>query len=84
MLLKSRSGASLPIRLYHRFYCRVQTKKHQPATRKVPGNHRQQSEQKPGGVGAVSQPLIPTGERSGLLTRIAAMESVSLRTRMKS
>jgi hypothetical protein len=27
MLLKSRSGASLPIRLYHRFYCRVETKK---------------------------------------------------------
>jgi hypothetical protein len=31
----------------------------------------------------VSQRLIPTGERSGLLTRIAT-ESVSLCTRMKS
>jgi hypothetical protein len=33
---------------------------------------------KPDGVGAVSQRLIPTGERSGLLTHIAATESVSL------
>jgi len=32
----------------------------------------------------VSQRLIPTGERSGLLTRIAATESVSLCVRMKS
>ncbi|PYJ34454.1 MAG: hypothetical protein DME88_04990 [Verrucomicrobia bacterium] len=31
-----------------------------------------------------SQPLIPTGERSELLTHTAAMESVSLCTRMKS
>jgi hypothetical protein len=30
----------------------------------------------------VSQQLIPTGERSGLQTRIATTESVSLRTRM--
>jgi hypothetical protein len=30
------------------------------------------------------QPLIPRGERSGLLTRIAATESVSLRERMKN
>jgi len=29
------------------------------------------------------QPWIPTGERSGLLTHIAATESVSLRTRVK-
>jgi len=36
------------------------------------------------GVGAASQRLIPTGERSGLLTRIAAVESVSLRALMKS
>ncbi len=33
---------------------------------------------------AASQRLIPTGEQSGLLTHIAAMESVSLRERMKS
>jgi hypothetical protein len=31
----------------------------------------------PVGVGAVSQRLIPTGERSGLQTRIAATENVS-------
>jgi len=35
------------------------------------------------GVGAVSQRLIPTGERSGLLTRIAATESGSLCGPMK-
>jgi len=35
-------------------------------------------------TGNVSQRWIPTGERSGLLTRIAAMESVSLCVRMKS
>jgi hypothetical protein len=34
-------------------------------------------------VGVASQPWIPTGERSGLLMRIAMMESVSLRARMK-
>jgi hypothetical protein len=39
---------------------------------------------KPDGVGAVSQRLIPTGEESGLLTSIAATESVSLCARMKS
>jgi hypothetical protein len=33
---------------------------------------------------AVCQPWTPTGKRSGLLTRIAATESVSLCTRMKS
>src|SRR4030095_9108415 len=33
---------------------------------------------KPIGVGAAYQRLIPTGERSGLLTRTAATESVSL------
>jgi hypothetical protein len=33
---------------------------------------------KPAGVWAGSQRLIPTGERSGLQTRIATMESVSL------
>jgi hypothetical protein len=32
---------------------------------------------------AVSQRLIPTGERSGLLMHIATPESVSLCTRMK-
>jgi hypothetical protein len=39
---------------------------------------------KAGGVGAVSQRLIPKGERSGLLTRIAATESVWLCERIKS
>jgi hypothetical protein len=33
---------------------------------------------KPVGVGAVYQPWIPSGEQSGLLTHIAAAESVSL------
>jgi len=36
------------------------------------------------GVGAVSQPLIVRGERSLLLTRIAATESVSSFTPMKA
>jgi hypothetical protein len=36
------------------------------------------------GVGAVSQPLIPTGGQSGLLTHIATTVSASLRTLMKS
>jgi hypothetical protein len=36
------------------------------------------------GVGAVSQPWIPAGEQSSLLTRIAATESVSLYAQMKS
>jgi hypothetical protein len=39
---------------------------------------------KPVGVGKSSQPLIPTGERSGLLTRIATTESASLCVPMKS
>ena len=39
---------------------------------------------KPHEVGAVSQRLIPTGEQSLLLTRIAMMGSVSLCERMKS
>src|SRR5260370_24424785 len=38
----------------------------------------------PVGVGAVSQPSLLRGKPSGLLTRIAATESVSLCTRMKS
>jgi hypothetical protein len=38
----------------------------------------------PVGIEAASQRLIPTGEQSGLLTRIATTESVSLCTRMKS
>jgi hypothetical protein len=38
---------------------------------------------KPVGVGAVFQPWILAGERSGLLTRTAAMENGSLRTQMK-
>jgi len=39
---------------------------------------------KPVGVGAVSQRLIPTGERSGLQTRIAATVNASLCAPMKS
>jgi hypothetical protein len=38
---------------------------------------------KPVGVGAVLQPWIPAGEQYGLLTRIAATESVLLCDRMK-
>ena len=38
----------------------------------------------PDGAGATSQPLILRGERSGLQTRIATTESVSLCVRMKS
>ena len=38
---------------------------------------------RPAGVGAASQRLIPTGERSGLLTCIAMTESVSLCEQMK-
>jgi hypothetical protein len=38
---------------------------------------------KPVGVGAASQRLIPTGERSGLRTRIAATVNASLFARMK-
>ena len=48
------------------------------------GNHRRQTQQSWMELGAGSQPLIPAGERSGLLTRIAATESASLCTRMKS
>jgi len=36
------------------------------------------------GVGAASQRLIPTGERSGLLMRTAATEGVTLFARMKN
>jgi hypothetical protein len=39
---------------------------------------------KPVGVGAAYQQLIQTGERSGLLTRNATTESVSLCARMKT
>jgi len=39
---------------------------------------------KPVGVGAASQPWIPTGERSSLLTHIATTERVSLCVQMKS
>jgi hypothetical protein len=38
----------------------------------------------PVGVGAACQPSIPKGEQSGLRTRIAMTESVSLCARMKS
>jgi hypothetical protein len=39
---------------------------------------------KPVGLAAASQPLILRGERSGLLTRIAAMEGALLCMPMKS
>jgi hypothetical protein len=39
---------------------------------------------KPAGVGAASQRWIATGEQSGLQTHIAAPESISLCTRMRS
>ena len=39
---------------------------------------------KPVGVGAASQPLIPPGEESSLLTHIAATVNASLSVRMKS
>jgi hypothetical protein len=39
---------------------------------------------KPDGVWAGSQPFILAGKRSGLLTHIAATESVSSRERMKT
>jgi hypothetical protein len=39
---------------------------------------------RPVGVGAASQQLMPTDERFGLLTRIAATEDVSLCALMKS
>jgi hypothetical protein len=39
---------------------------------------------KPVGVGAMSQPRIPTGERSELLTHTAMTENVTLCERMKS
>jgi hypothetical protein len=39
---------------------------------------------KPLGVGAMSQRLIPTGERFGLQTRIAPTESILLCLQMKS
>src|SRR5262245_4717405 len=52
------------------------------------GNYRHQSSliisAKPDGVGAACQQWIVKGARSGLLTRIAATESVSLCVRMKS
>jgi hypothetical protein len=55
--------------------------------RKVQGSTRRSSltiSAKPVGVGAASQRLIPTGEPSGLLTRIATTDSGSLSVRMKS
>jgi hypothetical protein len=55
--------------------------------RKVQGITRRSSltiSAKPVGVGAGSQPLILAGKRSGLLTHIAATESLSPRERMKT
>jgi len=46
-------------------------------------HHRRQTQRVRLELGAVSQRLIPTGERSGLQTRIAMTESVSLCVRMK-
>jgi hypothetical protein len=45
------------------------------AAREVLGNHRRQTPVKPAGVWAGSQPLIPKGKRSGLLTHIEARSS---------
>src|SRR6266550_9607203 len=42
----------------------------------VLGNNRRQFSAKPVGVGAVFRRLIPTGEQSGLLTRIAPTAQV--------
>jgi hypothetical protein len=49
-------------------------------TEKVLGNQSLTISRKPVGAWVMSQRLIPTGEQSGLLTRIAATESVSLCT----
>jgi hypothetical protein len=64
-------------------HCRVEGKRGTIESREVMRDHRGQSEAKPVGVGAASQRLIPTGERSGLQTHIAATESVTLCARMK-
>jgi len=52
--------------------------------REVLGNHRRQAQQSRLELGAVSQRLIPTGERLGLWTRIAVTESISSCARMKA
>jgi hypothetical protein len=62
----------------------LRTKRQNPPRKTVLGDHRSQSEQSRMGVGAVFQPWIVKGEQSGLLTHIAATESVLLCTRMKS
>jgi hypothetical protein len=59
-------------------------KKTESSALEVLGNNRRQSAAKPAGVRAISQRLTPAGRRSGLLTRIAATESVSLCTRDES
>ena len=51
-------------------------------TEKVLGNQSLTISRKPVGAWVMSQPLIPTGEPSGLLTLIAATENVSLCTRV--
>jgi hypothetical protein len=53
-------------------------------SREMLGNHCWQSQQSRMELGVVSQRLIPTGEGSGLQTRIATTESVSLCMLMKS
>jgi len=55
-----------------------------PCARRRCSYNKPARDTKPAGVGAVSQRLISTDKRSGLLTRIAATESVSLCERMKS
>jgi hypothetical protein len=84
MLLKSRLWASLPIRLYHRFYCRVETKK-TPILRRV--RYREiivDNLSKAGwSWGCISAVDSLAGEQSSLLTHVATMESVLLCERMK-
>jgi hypothetical protein len=53
-------------------------------TEKVLGNQSLTISRKPVGAWVMSQPLIPTGEPSGLLTLIAATESASVCVRMES
>jgi hypothetical protein len=51
---------------------------------KMLGDYRLQSQERRLGVGAVSQPSIHEAAQSGLLTHIAATQSVSLCVLMKS
>ena len=63
----------------------AQLEANKPAAQVVNNNHKPADtlRAKPVGVGAVSQRLIPAGERSGLQTHTATTESVSLCVRMR-